>query len=100
VREADVSPLLEAIAREWLAKTQQAGRGLADAMVICELWRLSVALQLLVVRDMCISGPEIHSPIHTPSIVTHVLCDSIVKQLMVHELQGTVCHTAFFHILH
>jgi hypothetical protein len=30
-------------------KEQQAGKGLADAVAICELWRLAVALQLLVV---------------------------------------------------
>jgi hypothetical protein len=38
------SPLLEAVARERLAKTQQAGKGVAVAVVICELWRLAVAL--------------------------------------------------------
>jgi hypothetical protein len=38
-REAEESPLLEAVARERLLKTQQAGRGLARAVVICELWR-------------------------------------------------------------
>jgi hypothetical protein len=37
VCEAEESPQLEAIARQWLVKTQQAGRGLAGAMVICEL---------------------------------------------------------------
>jgi hypothetical protein len=35
---------LKAVARERLVKTQQAGKGLADAVVICELWRLVVAL--------------------------------------------------------
>jgi hypothetical protein len=44
VCEAKETPLLEAIARDWLVKTQQAGKGLAAAVVICELWRLSVAL--------------------------------------------------------
>jgi hypothetical protein len=44
VHEAEESPLLEAAAREWLVKTQQAVKGLARAMVICELWRLAVAL--------------------------------------------------------
>jgi hypothetical protein len=44
VREAEESPLLEAVARERLVKTQQAGKGLAGAVVICELWRLAVAL--------------------------------------------------------
>jgi hypothetical protein len=38
------SPLLEAVTRERLVKTQQAGKGLAGAVVICELWRLAVAL--------------------------------------------------------
>jgi hypothetical protein len=44
VREAEESPLAEAVARERLMKTQQAGKGLGDAVVICELWRLAVAL--------------------------------------------------------
>jgi hypothetical protein len=39
-REAKESALLEAVARQ----RQQAGRGLAGAVVICELWRLAVAL--------------------------------------------------------
>jgi hypothetical protein len=43
-KKADESPLLEAIAREWLVKTKQAGKGLVGAMVICELWRSLVAL--------------------------------------------------------
>jgi hypothetical protein len=41
-REAEEIPLLEAFARERLVKTQQTGKGLAGAMVICELWRLAV----------------------------------------------------------
>jgi hypothetical protein len=36
-REAEESPLLEAVTREGLVKTQQAGKGLASAVVICEL---------------------------------------------------------------
>jgi hypothetical protein len=43
-REAEESPLLEAVVREQLVKTQQAGKRLAGAVVICELWRLAVAL--------------------------------------------------------
>jgi hypothetical protein len=35
---------IEAVARESLVKTQQAGKGLAGAVVISELWRLAVAL--------------------------------------------------------
>jgi hypothetical protein len=44
VREVEESPLLEAVARERLVKRQQAGKGLAGAVVICELVRLVVAL--------------------------------------------------------
>jgi hypothetical protein len=36
--------LLEAVARERLVNIQQAGKGLAGVVVICELWRLAVAL--------------------------------------------------------
>jgi hypothetical protein len=35
VKIAQESPLLEAIAKEWLVKTQQAGKDLAGAVVIC-----------------------------------------------------------------
>jgi hypothetical protein len=42
--EAEKSPLLEAVARERLVKTQKAVKGLAGAVVICELWRLAVEL--------------------------------------------------------
>jgi hypothetical protein len=42
--EAEESPLLEAVAKECLVKTQQAGKGLAGAVVICKVWRLAVAL--------------------------------------------------------
>jgi hypothetical protein len=38
------NPLLEAIAKERLVKTQQAGKGLVGAVVICELCRLAVVL--------------------------------------------------------
>jgi hypothetical protein len=56
VREAEESSLLEAVAREGLVKTLQAGKGLPDAGVICKVWRLAIV------------------PInrtHNPSIVTH-----------------------------
>jgi hypothetical protein len=42
--EAEESPLLEAVARERLVKTQQSEKGLAVAVVTCESWRLAVAL--------------------------------------------------------
>jgi hypothetical protein len=44
MREAEESPLLEAFAREWLVKTQQAGKLLADALVNCKVWRSAMAL--------------------------------------------------------
>jgi hypothetical protein len=44
VPEAEESPLLEAVARERLVKTKPAEKGLAAAIVICELWRLAVVL--------------------------------------------------------
>jgi hypothetical protein len=44
VREAEVFPLLQAVTRKRLVKTQQAGKGLADTVVISELWRLAMVL--------------------------------------------------------
>jgi hypothetical protein len=43
VYEAE-NPLLEAIDREKLVKTQQAGKGIAGVVVICEVQRSVVAL--------------------------------------------------------
>jgi hypothetical protein len=42
--EVEESPLLEAVAREWLVKTKQGGKGLASAVVIREFWRSAIAL--------------------------------------------------------
>jgi hypothetical protein len=42
--EAEKSPLLEAVTRERLVKAKQAGKDLAGAVVICELWRLAMVL--------------------------------------------------------
>jgi hypothetical protein len=42
--EAEEFPLLEAVAREQFVKIQQAGKGLVNVVLICELWRLAVAL--------------------------------------------------------
>jgi hypothetical protein len=42
--EANESPLLEAVNREWLMKTQQAGKSLAGTVVICKVWRLTIEL--------------------------------------------------------
>jgi hypothetical protein len=38
--EAQESSLLEAVAKEWLM-TQQAGKGLTGAVVICKVWRIA-----------------------------------------------------------
>jgi hypothetical protein len=43
-REAEESSLLEAVARGWLLKTASWRKGLAAVVLICELWRLAVAL--------------------------------------------------------
>jgi hypothetical protein len=42
VREAEESPLLETTAMEQMVRTLE--KGLAGSVVICELWRLAVAL--------------------------------------------------------
>jgi hypothetical protein len=42
-----VSPLLKSVTRKRLVKTLQAGKGLAGAVVICELWKLTVAVKSL-----------------------------------------------------
>jgi hypothetical protein len=41
--EAEESSLLEAVTGKQLVKKRQAGKCLASAVVICELWRLAVA---------------------------------------------------------
>jgi hypothetical protein len=42
--EAEESPLLKVVTRERLVKTQQAGKDLAGAVVICKVWRIVMAL--------------------------------------------------------
>jgi hypothetical protein len=42
--EAEESPLLESVTKERLVKTQQDGKDLACAVVICKVWRLAMAL--------------------------------------------------------
>jgi hypothetical protein len=59
----------KAVARERLVKTQQAGRDLAFVVLICDLWRLAVALWLLVVPSLKYKLSIIQST--TPSIITH-----------------------------
>jgi hypothetical protein len=48
-REAEESPLLEAVVRERLLKTLKSGEGLVFAAVVCKVWRLVMALSLLVI---------------------------------------------------
>jgi hypothetical protein len=43
-REAEESPLLETVAREGLLKTQHDGKGLAGAVVVCEVCVSAIAL--------------------------------------------------------
>jgi hypothetical protein len=38
------NPLVEAVTREWLVKTGQVGKGLADPVVICKVWKSAIAL--------------------------------------------------------
>jgi hypothetical protein len=42
--ETEKPPLLEAITSKQLVKTQQSGKCLTDALVICTVWILTVAL--------------------------------------------------------
>jgi hypothetical protein len=44
IARAQKSSLLEAVARERLEKTQQAGENLVRVLVICKVWRLTMAL--------------------------------------------------------
>jgi hypothetical protein len=43
-RETGEFPLLKAVAKERLVKTQQAGKGFSGAVVNCKVWRLTIAL--------------------------------------------------------
>jgi hypothetical protein len=43
-REAEEFPLLEAVIRKRLVKTEQVGKGLAGAVMICGLWRIAMML--------------------------------------------------------
>jgi hypothetical protein len=42
--EAEESPLFVAVTREELVKTKQAGNDLTGVVMICELWKLAMAL--------------------------------------------------------
>jgi hypothetical protein len=42
--DAEEYPLLEAVTRQRLVKTQQAGRDLACAVVTCKIWRIATAV--------------------------------------------------------
>jgi hypothetical protein len=62
--DAEEYPLLEVVAGERLVKTQQAGKDLAGAMVICKAWRLAMTLQLLVVPNRFVKW--LTNPISNP----------------------------------
>jgi hypothetical protein len=55
VLEAEESPLLKVLTGERLVKTQQTGKGLAGAVIICESWRWTIELQLPVFLSGVIS---------------------------------------------
>jgi hypothetical protein len=48
--------VLEAVAREGQMKPQQAGKCLAGAVVICEMWRLTVELYICSFQSFDING--------------------------------------------
>jgi hypothetical protein len=56
--EVEESPLLEAVTRERLVKTQQAGKDLPCVVTIFKVWRSAMPLKILVVPSCvyCISG--------------------------------------------
>jgi hypothetical protein len=60
---------VKVVARERLVRAQQTGKGLADA-VICEVWRLAIALWLLVVPS-CVYKWSIN-PFTNPYTVRYV----------------------------
>jgi hypothetical protein len=70
--EAEGSPLLEAVAKERLVKTQQAGKGLAGAVVICEILSLAVApiVRSRVYKLANNSNIQSETPSRVPQIVT------------------------------
>jgi hypothetical protein len=56
VREAEESPLLEAIPREWLLKAQQAGENLSRCCGDLKIVEISSSAELHVVLMLCTSG--------------------------------------------
>jgi hypothetical protein len=55
--EAEESPLLEAVTKERLVKTELAEKGSAGVLAICKTWRLDIALfKHLQFRVACLSG--------------------------------------------
>jgi hypothetical protein len=52
VREAEESPLLKIVAREWLLETMKAGEPLVFAAVIYKVWRWAVASLLVVLSGV------------------------------------------------
>jgi hypothetical protein len=60
-------------------KTQQAGKGIKSAMVICELWRLAVTLLLLVITSRVYKWPINPFTSQTPSLVIPLNRDNILN---------------------
>jgi hypothetical protein len=59
--EAEESPMLEAVTGQRLVKTQQAGKYLACAVVICRVWRLAMALPSFVHKLSINPKPRLES---------------------------------------
>jgi hypothetical protein len=75
--DAEEQPLLEAITRNCLVKTLQAGKDSAYAAVICKVWKLMIVLELFVVTTFKSINQIIWNPIYSHSI----LCESFIKVL-------------------
>jgi hypothetical protein len=77
--EAEESPLLVAVTRKWLVKTQ-AGKALAGAGVICELWILAVALYFRVVCMRSINPFTNPYPVYSHTLKIVTVSSTLYKQ--------------------
>jgi hypothetical protein len=62
------------LVRERMVKTQQAGKGLADAVVICKLWRSAIELQTPLIPSY-VNATDPHL-----AVVTHINHDNTCIQ--------------------
>jgi hypothetical protein len=53
ITEAEYSPMLEAVTRKRLVTTLHTVEDIVFSAVICNVWRLAVALLLLIVPSLC-----------------------------------------------